>query len=204
MLRLCYPWVMESNVRSDTQGWGRRLAAILAACALVAGLGLAGAGEIAELHAQLAGPVAEEAPQEAGDGVLRMAPERAPATDIVRIGLERVPGLADGPRYWVIIESDGDFRYVGEANVERMGAHTGTVPAGPLRLLLAYVDDIGFRQLEDTYTSRFLDNPTTYLMSEWPDETKVILNYAYSGPARLWAMGRLIDELLEEAEWHTD
>ena len=163
--------------------------------------GGAWAGEVADLYAQIAGPVATEAPQEPGDGVIGVETQRPPSPDIVRIGLERVPGLADGPRYWVFIGADGAFRYVGEANVERMGEHTGTVPEGSLRLLLAYVADIEFRQLQNTYTSRFLDNPTTYLMAEWPEETKVILTYAYSGPMTLWAMGRLIDELLEEAEW---
>jgi len=44
-------------------------------------------------------------------------------------------------------------------------------------------------------------SPTTYLLAEWTDETKVVLNYALSGPARLWALARLIDELLDEAEW---
>lgn len=169
--------------------------------AVLVSLGTVTAGEIADLHAELAAPVAQETPEEPGDGVLRTVPERPPEPGVVRVGIERVPGLTGGPAYWVVIESDGDFRYVGESGVERVGTHTGTVPAGPLRLLRAFVEDMEFRVLEDTYTSPFLDNPTTYLLAAWPDETKVIQNYALSGPARLWAMARLIDELLDEAEW---
>lgn len=178
---------------------------------LVATIGLTGvatAGEIADLYAELAAPVAEKAPAapetpgETPEGVLRVFPDRPPDPGVVRIGIERVPSLVGGPAYWVIIEPDGAFRYVGESGVERLGVHTGTAPAGPLRLLRAFVEDMGFRELQDTYTSPFLDNPTTYLLAEWPEETKVIQNYALSGPARLWAMARLVDALLDEAEWN--
>jgi hypothetical protein len=164
-------------------------------------LGAATAGEIADLHAELAAPVAAESTEETADGALRTVPAQPPEPGVARVGIERVPGLTGGPAYWVVIESDGDFRYVGESGVERLGTHTGTVPSGPLRLLRAFIEDMDFRELEDTYTSPFLDNPTTYLLAEWTDETKVIQNYALSGPARLWAMARLIDELLDEAQW---
>ena len=171
------------------------------AVVLAAGLGTGFGGEIAELYAQLANPPAIEAPPPQGEEVLRPPAERPPVTDIVRIGLERVAGYAGGPAYWVIIDSNGDFRYVGVANVDRMGAHTGSVPDGSLAMLLAYVVQIEFRQLEDAYTSRFLDIPSTYVMAEWPEETKVILTQAFGGPARLWAYARLIDDLLEDATW---
>ena len=168
---------------------------------LAVGFGGAQGGEIAELYAQLANPPAIEAPPPQGEEVLRPPAERPPATDILRIGLERVAGYAGGPAYWVIIGSGGDFQYVGVANVERIGVHTGSVPEGSLAMLLAYVVQIEFRQLEDAYTSRYLDIPSTYVMAEWPEETKVILTQAFGGPPRLWAYARLIEDLLEEATW---
>lgn len=186
--------------------WRGLLVVALTCGALAAGA--ASAGEIADLYEELvagqpaAEDVAEAAPEPAPADVQRIAPERPPEAGVLRVGLERVPGLADGPRYWVILQSDGRFRYVGEANVDRLGEHTGTVPAGSAQILMAYVEEIGFRDMQVAYTSRFLDQPSSYLMAEWPDETKVVLNDAFSGPATLWGFGRLIDALLEQALWH--
>ena len=165
----------------------------------------ASAGELADLHGRLAEPVVTEPAPEAPEGnntVLEgPLPVYDPVPDIARIGLERSLCFAGCPAYTLIIENDGRFRYVGEANVERLGAWTGTIERGSLNQVLRYVAAIDFFAFEDTYLTPFLDNPSSFTLVEWGNRTKVIENYANSAPATVWALEKLIEQLLDVAVW---
>jgi hypothetical protein len=174
------------------------------------------AGELATLHQQLAKPrsaTSQDAPKESdlnlpegvalAPGVTSLGgstPDRS-EHGLDEIGLERTRCLTNCPAYTVIIRADGTFRYTGEYGVERMGEHTGTVSVGQLNQVMSFIAESLFFGLEDTYSANFLDGPTTYVMVKTGNETKVIENYANSGPATLWAIEQLIDDLLETAEW---
>jgi hypothetical protein len=174
------------------------------------------AGELATLHQQLA-PKATSTTQEAPEKSDLNLPEGvalAPGVTslggslpnrsnhgISEIGLERTRCLANCPAYTVIISADGTFRYTGEYGVERVGEHTGTVEVGQLNQVMSFINESLFMGFENTYSANFLDAPTTYVMIKKGSETKVIENYANSGPATLWAIEQLIDDLLETAEW---
>jgi hypothetical protein len=170
------------------------------------------AGELATLHQQLTPttPSKQEAPEKSSTtlpGGVALAPGfKGGLPDrsnhgINEIGLERTPCLANCPAYTVIIKADGTFRYTGEAGVEHIGEHTGKVSVGQLNQVMSFVNESLFMGFEDTYTSSFLDAPTTYIMVKKGSETKVIENYGNTGPATLWATENLIDDLLETAEW---
>lgn len=167
---------------------------------------LAAAGELADLHARLADPIevdpAPPADRETG-GMMPLGPSaaQAPLPDIARIGLERSNCFVGCPTFTLVIERDGRFRYLGEANVERLGEWSGQIERGSLNQVLRYIAAIDYLKLDDTYLSPFLDNPASYTMVAWGGETKVIENYSNSAPATVWALEQLIEDLLEVATW---
>lgn len=178
-------------------------------------LPLVAAGELATLHQKLATPSSEtsqDAPKSdlnlpegvaLAPGVTGLGgglPDRS-QHGIDEIGLERTRCLTNCPAYTVIIKADGTFRYTGDYGVERMGEHTGTVSVGELNQVMSFIAESLFPGFEDTYSANFLDAPTTYVMVKTGNETKVIENYGNTGPATLWAIEQLIDNLLETAEW---
>lgn len=180
------------------------------ALALSIGLGRAAAGEIAELHGHLAAPPSPQAGDapvaaERDDGKtfvpLGAMPQAPLVPPISRIGLERTGCFGTCPSYTVVIHADGSFVYTGERYVERLGEHTGTVPTWLLDQVLRYIADSGFMALADTYESGTLDTPSAYLLVEWGDTTKVVLDHFNAAPATVWALGRLIDDLLAQATW---
>jgi hypothetical protein len=162
-------------------------------------LPLAAAGELADLHARLAEPV-ETAPAEPGREGPLVAPH-PPLPDVARIGLERSNCFTGCAAFTLIIEEDGRFRYVGETNVERLGEWSGQIEKGALNQVLRYVAAIDYLKLDDTYLSPFLDNPASYTLVEMDGVTKVIENYSNSAPATVWALERLIEDLLDVAIW---
>jgi Domain of unknown function (DUF6438) len=177
---------------------------------------LVAAGELATLHQELATPSSEtsqDTPEKAdpnlpegvalAPGVTGLGgsmPDRS-KHGIDEIGLERTRCLTNCPAYTVIIKADGTFRYKGEYGVERMGEHTGQVEVGQLNQVMSFISESLFSGFEDTYSANFLDAPTTYVMMKTGNETTVIENYANSGPATLWAIETLMDDLLETATW---
>lgn len=185
---------------------------LAAALALAAALGLGAhalAGELAVLHRVLAAdsqPGAQQ-PCEAPPG-LACAPglgarpaAEPPAPTASRIGLEMTDCLTGCPTFTAVFSADGRFTYVGEANVERLGEHSGRVDAGRLRQVMRLAEEAGFASLDDTYASAFLDNPSTYVMLEWPQDVKVVRADGAAGPAAVWAIRELLLDLLEDAEW---
>lgn len=124
-----------------------------------------------------------------------------PVPDITRIGLERTECFGTCPAYTVVIMADGSFTYTGEAHVERMGDHRGTVPLWLLNQVFRYVEDSGFMALANRFDVGALDVPSTYTMVEWAGVTHVVLDVGNVAPATVWAFGMLIDQMLELATW---
>ncbi len=189
----------------------RRLAPALAFVALL-GLGAFGAaGELAMLHRVLAagepsGQAEAAAPCVAPPG-MACAPgfggplAGPPAPTATRIGVEMTNCLVGCPTFTAVFAADGRFTYVGEANVERLGDHTGRVDVGRLRQVLRLAEEAGFAELQDTYASRALDNPSSYVMVEWPEDLKVVRADGGQEPAVFWAIRELLLDLLAAAEW---
>jgi hypothetical protein len=121
---------------------------------------------------------------------------------ITEIGIERTGCFGSCPAYTFIIKSDGTFRYKGEKYAQRQGEFTGTVPAGEFDHLAQFIKDAGFMQLSDTYERAITDSSTVYTMIVMSGQRKVISDYAQAGPSKLWAIERLIDDLLIKAHWN--
>lgn len=184
-------------------------AAVLATVLLASGLAVA--GELAVLHSVLAEDTVQDqnaAPCKGPVGVpcsrgVADAPQPPAAPRVSRIGVEMTPCYLGCPAFTAIFSSDGTFTYVGEMNVERMGEHTGRVDVAMLHQVMRLAEEVGFAQLDDTYATPFLDNPSSYVLVEWPDETKVVRADGGAEPVGFWAVRELLRDLLEEAEWDT-
>lgn len=193
--------------------WNRRSRRLVLALLLLFVLGLGAysvAGELAVLHRVLAQDGAEGQAQPAepcdapaGARCLPVLGARAaqPQPTASRIGLEMTNCRLGCPTFTAVFSPDGTFTYVGEANVERMGDHTGRVDVAGLRQVMLLADQIAFAELDDTYPSSFLDSPSSYVMVEWPRETKVVLAEGGVEPASFWAIRELLRSLLDRAEW---
>ncbi len=188
----------------------RRSGPALALSALLAFGAFGAAGELAVLHSVLAEDVAGGVdgglvPCKAPGGLLCAPDAQRPAgpsaPTVSRIGVEMVPALLGGPAFTAIFEADGTFTYVGEANAERLGEHTGRVDVGALHQVMRLAEVVAFESLADTYASPFLDNPTSYVMVEWPRTTKVVRADAGVEPPVFWALRELLVGLLQTAEW---
>ncbi|HZX00216.1 MAG TPA: DUF6438 domain-containing protein [Trueperaceae bacterium] len=194
--------------RSKRQRVAAALAAAVFGTALLAS-SLAVAGELAVLHSVLAedtvpdqtstpckGPVGVPCSPGIGDAPRPPEPPR-----VSRIGVEMTPCYLGCPAFTAIFSADGSFSYVGEMNVEHLGEHTGRVDVAKLHQVMRLAEEVGFVQLDDTYATPFLDNPSSYVMVEWPSETKVVRADGGAEPIGFWAVRELLRDLLDEAEW---
>ena len=132
-------------------------------------------------------------------GIVKSQPK--PLPDISALSLQRTRCLTGCPAYTVTISRDGTFSYSGHYGVARLGNNSGRVDKGRLEQVFRYLDEIGFRRLEPSYLSPYLDNATAITTVIQNGERKTVTNYANSGPATLWALEQLIDDLLNGATW---
>ena len=143
-------------------------------------------------------------------------PSSKPLAAIERLGLEATRCRGTCAAFKVVFEADGSFVYVGEANVERLGDHSGRVDRAALGMVMRYVGEIGFRSLPTNFTSPLSDYQTTYTTVDYADElttaaaddvgvsvegVKVVQNQGGAAPATVWALERLLVDLLDDATW---
>jgi len=123
-------------------------------------------------------------------------------TDI-EIGLERTSCYGHGkcPEYTIIIKGDGSLTYTGFKYVKKLGVHTGKVLSAKLSKTLQFLKGLDYASLKNNYDSPASDYPATYTLVKTNGQSKVIYNYANSGPAKLNDFEALIDNLIDSAEW---
>jgi hypothetical protein len=166
---------------------------LIAACLTVA-CSAAQAGEIRDFYE------ASGSPKDIA--TVDFVPAAPPDHGITEIGIERTACFGRCPTYTFIVKDDGTFRYTGEANVDRKGAFTGSVPVGVFNWLAQFIRDSGYMQLKDGYTMQVTDLPSTYTMVVMNGQKKVVEDYGHAGPPPLVAAEILIDFLIEHADWN--
>lgn len=132
---------------------------------------------------------------------LQPLPTQAPLPTIEHIGYESLRCRGFCPVMSVMFAADGTFHYVGELNVERLGEFTGRVDTFALEQVMRYVEAIDFRNLSETYPSTYADVQTTYVTVDWGEEVQVLENQGNSAPVTVWALERLLLDLLDDATW---
>lgn len=190
----------------------RRLALPLVLLALLVP---ARAGELAELHAFLT-MGAPDAPAAAGSpacdrepppgtrfapGVDPCAAPAAGAPRAVEVGLERTRCLTGCAAYTVRFSADGAVHYVGGEGAPRVGIHRGRIDPGLVRQVLRVADAVDPFALPRSFPGGGLDNPTAYVLVRTPERTTVIADTGGNAPPLIWALARLMDDLLEEVRW---
>lgn len=167
------------------------------------------AGEVRDLfEKQQAG-----APAAARRGILLNDPAQPKDQNhgITQIGIEHTPCFGHCPVFTFVVNSDGSFRYVSAregrsltpefGGKPREGSFTGKIDAREFHNLARYMKEAGFMELADRYDGNFTDAPTAYTMVVMNGTRKIVSNYGGVGPAKLWAMEKLIDRLLDIATW---
>ena len=167
---------------------------LLLAIGLIAACSTAQAGEIEDLYLAPGGP-AKDVQQ------IDSLPFLHTDHGITEIGIERTGCFGTCPIYTLVVKNDGSFRYVGKANVEHMGAHTGRIRDGAFDWLAQFIKDSRYMGLKDGYVRQVTDLATTYTMVTMKGQSKIVRDYGAAGPSSLLVTEVLIDRLLEGATW---
>jgi len=174
-----------------TQGDEMRL--LVTMCWIIA-CSTARAGEIRDLY---------EASGSSPKDVQRVDLLRHTDHGITEIGIERTGCMGWCPVYVLIVKRDGTFRYIGDAEVARLGTHTGKIADGEFNRLAEFIRDSGYMNLKDGYVENVTDISTTYTTVVMNGQRKVVMHYGDDdGPSSLWVTEVLIDRLLEGATWN--
>jgi hypothetical protein len=112
--------------------------------------------------------------------------------------------------YRLAVSSTGAVTYEGIANVRRIGAATGQVPADRVAALVSEIDRAGYFVFADRYTSTELtcgryatDLPSAIISVTLEGRTKRIVHDHGCGaaPGALLVLERRIDEVLGSAQF---
>jgi hypothetical protein len=125
-----------------------------------------------------------------------------PTNGISEIGIERAGCFGPCPVYVCIIRSNGTVRFHGGGHVDKIGEWVTTIDPYKFNRLADFIAESGYAQLQDTFPFSVTDADTVYTTFVMKGRRKVFMNYASSGPPKLWALQQLIDGLLAGAEWH--
>jgi hypothetical protein len=98
------------------------------------------------------------------------------------------------PEYTVTLRDDGTVTYSGRQYVRVSGQHSWTIDPGVVRALAREMVAAGFFELENEYTDRRTDNPTTYTTLTIGTRTKKVKDYV-SGPPKLKDIEKKIDDV---------
>ena len=137
---------------------------------------------------------AERGPSTAILATAAPAAATQPAGGPVEITLQRTTCFGTCPEYTVTLKDDGTVVYSGRQFVKTPGEHTWKIEATAVRALAREMEKEGFFELQDSYTARVSDNPTTYTTLKIGNRTKKIQDYV-AGPPKLKEFEAKIDEV---------
>ncbi|RIY08207.1 hypothetical protein D0T11_14970 [Hymenobacter rubripertinctus] len=125
----------------------------------------------------------------------------APAGQLARQALlfSRTPCLGKCPSYTARIYTDGRVEYEGFRYAPVEGKRQLTLNPATVQKLLREAEQIGFRQLPDTYPSDASDMPSTVLVITTAEGFSKQVTVEENGPAALQALFARIDKHLLSA-----
>ena len=131
------------------------------------------------------------------------------ATSTPAITLERTACFGRCPVYRMAVTPTGALTYEGTANVRRIGAATGQVPADSVTALLSELEEADYFSFADSYTSadptcgRYAtDLPTVMTSVTMQGRTKrIVHDHGCAAPAALGVLERRIDEVLGSSQF---
>lgn len=105
------------------------------------------------------------------------------------ISLEKTACFGTCPILKIEIYNNGAVVYNGIKHVKRLGIHYFEIQPKEIQKILSKAKEIGFDNLENEYTERISDLPTTYIMIN----EKLIKDY-FGAPKNLKILETLIEE----------
>jgi len=100
--------------------------------------------------------------------------KKAPARKVQAapvIVFKKTPCFGTCPDYDATIYPDGRVTYVGRTNVKLTGTRELKLPATTVTAILTDAQSLGFRKLQEHYSSGATDMPSTFLSIRQPDGT---------------------------------
>lgn len=136
-------------------------------------------------------------------------PEPAPATrgdqrgvDYSEISLTRTGCFGTCPIYTVVYRRDGTVTYTGERHGDHIGVRQGRIGKAGFADLAQFIQRSGFESLDTHYRTPGTDmQTTTVTVTHLDGRTVSVSEYGRSGPPHLWAVQRVIDGVLADAQW---
>ena len=120
---------------------------------------------------------------------------------IESIGLEHTSCYGYCPEFTVLYCRSGVARYCGRASVEPIGCFRGNITVDEFNVLAGAMADIGFFELSHSYATTVTDEASVLILGEREEETKIVKDYAESGPPRLWLLAYLLESIIDRIAW---
>jgi hypothetical protein len=118
----------------------------------------------------------------------------------VVITLERTACYGTCPVYSLEIGGDGTVTYQGRQFVRVIGKATAKISPDAVQQLVAEFERIHYFDLENVYTARITDLPTTTTSIRIGDRFKKVVDH-YGGPGDLEKLEDRIDEVAGSDRW---
>jgi len=118
------------------------------------------------------------------------------ASRVRKITLRRTPCDGPCPVYEVTVWGTGEVAYLGEAHVDKAGAHRWKISGRRLDRLAEAFKKAGYSRLEDGYTSReFIGAPGCLTSIEYEDGSSKRIDHYHGDPGAPDALTELEDEI---------
>jgi hypothetical protein len=107
------------------------------------------------------------------------------------------------PVYKVSFKKSGEAFYIGEANVERIGAFKGQVYKDSFLYLSRFIEKEGFFAMKDYYPENcfMFDIPHTVISVTRDGKRKSVDSQGGVGPVERWGIGEAVDGVANEIKW---
>jgi ankyrin repeat protein len=122
------------------------------------------------------------------------AQTQTPPAEAIEITIERTPCFGMCPEYKVTMKDEGTVTYTGRQYVRVTGERTWKIDPAAVRALAREMEAAGYFDLQDEYTSRMTDHPTTRTSLTIGTRSKKISDYI-SGPQTLKDIEQRIDDV---------
>ena len=127
-----------------------------------------------------------------------------PADPITEISLERTLCFGSCPADKVVLRSDGTATYTGKNYVERIGTYEGRMRQEDYAKLAELMEARKFFEMQGRYLAAVTDHPSVITSATRGGKTKVVDNYADSGPIELWGIEKTIQGVVAGIKWKRD
>lgn len=104
------------------------------------------------------------------------------------------------PVYEMKIFKSGKIILKGEKNMDKIGNYVTKISKKELKSLIRNFDQIDFFNINDEYTARITDLPTTYLSFNNKNQSKTIKDY-HGAPKELKDLEKRIENYLQLSSW---